>query len=462
MKNINVKPSQLLSISLLDGRNADKVEIVSEYFSEYALIKYRMKVEVEYLIFLSEKTSILRKLTKKECEYLRGIYNNFSLKDAIKVKEEERKINHDVKAVEYFLKKKVAKTSLKNVSEFFHFAITSYDVNTPSYAMMLRDFRNEVYIKKINELLEKLKNLIIKTKSMSMLAKTHGQPALPTTLGKELAVFYKRIQSEKKVLEDVHIEAKLTGAVGNFNSFHFTDSTIDWMKFSEKFIQSLGLKPNIITTQILPYDSWIQLFDSVNRINNILLGLSTDIWWYISFEYFLQKKKDTEVGSSTMSHKINPISFENAEGNLGLANSMFEFFSRKLSYSRLQRDLSDSTVKRNFGLAFGHSLLAIESLLSGLSRIEPNEKKMSDDLEVHWEIFSEGIQVYLKAKGYKNAFEVVKEKTRGKILTKLEIYALIDDLPIKKQEKEYLKIKTVSSYIGIAEKLANHAISFRL
>jgi len=290
-----------------------------------------------------------------------------------------------------------------------------------------------------------------------MLGRTHGQPALPTTMGKELAVFYQRIIKETNLLGRITPEAKLTGAVGNFNALVFAAPQVNWIKFSREFIESLNLLPNLVTTQILPYDSWIAFFDCVKRLNNILLNLVVDLWWYISFEYFLQKKKAQEVGSSTMSHKINPIQFENAEGNLGLANSILEFFSRKLSQTRLQRDLSDSTVKRNFGLAFGFCLLAWDSISSGLDRIAPNPFKMKNDLDNHWEVFSEGIQTYLRIQGYKSAFELIKNKTRARTFTKEQIFRLIDSLPIKLEEKKLLKIKDLSEYRGLPEKLADLA-----
>ncbi|OGG13042.1 adenylosuccinate lyase [Candidatus Gottesmanbacteria bacterium RIFCSPHIGHO2_01_FULL_39_10] len=446
---------RLKAISLLDGRNWDKVKVISDYFSEYALIKYRIRVEVSYLIFLSQKTKLLRKLTPKEISLLNSIWQEFTIENGTRVKEIEKKINHDVKAVEYLLREKLEKTSMKDILEFIHFGLTSYDVNIPAYALMLKEYRQDVTLPTLNNLTRSLKLIINETKSMHMLARTHGQPALPTTMGKEIAVFYHRLEKEIYILKKIKIEGKLTGAVGNFNSFYFIDPGFNWLQFSKSFILSLDLSPNLITTQILPYDSWIQLFDSIKRINNILLGLATDIWWYISFEYFIQKKKENEVGSSTMSHKINPITFENAEGNLGLANSMFEFFCRKLSYSRLQRDLSDSTVKRDFGLAFGFSLLAWDSLLSGLERIRPNPHKMKEDLDKHWEIFSEGIQTYLRFKGYNNAYEILKEKTRGKVLNKVEIHKLVDNLPIKDEDKKKLKIQDLSEYSGLAEKLTD-------
>lgn len=459
MINKDKEKEKLQAICILDGRNREKIGNVTSYFSEFALIKYRIYVEISYLIFLSEKTHLLRKLSEKEKDYLHQIWSNFSLDDALEIKEIEYKINHDVKAVEYFLKEKLARTSLKDISTYIHFGLTSYDVNIPAYALILQDFRKDILNTIIDKLLRELKKLIISTKNMGMLGRTHGQPALPTTMGKEIAVYYQRIQNEFRILKSLKIEAKLTGAVGNFNALEFVAPDVDWIKFSYQFIKSLGLEPNLITTQIIPYESWLRLFDSVKRLNNILVGFCKDIWWYISFDYFRQKKKDDEVGSSTMSHKINPITFENAEGNLGLANALFEFFGNKLSYSRLQRDLSDSTVKRDFGLAFGFTLLAYDSILNGLARISPNPPKMKQDLDNHWEIFAEGIQTYLRFKGLDNAYEILKEKTRGKTLTKLEIYQLIDELPLSDKDKKKLKIENLSQYKGLSTKLAEIVLS---
>ncbi len=450
--------NKLLAISLLDGRNRNKMDVISDYFSEFALIKYRVRVEISYLKFLSQNTKVLRRLNAKEISLLEKIEKDFRIEDALIVKGFETTTNHDVKAVEYFLQEKFKKSSLSDIIPFIHFGLTSYDVNIPSYGLMLKEYRSDVLLPQFNKLLKELKALIVKTKNTPMLGRTHGQPALPTTMGKELAVYYQRLIKEEKTIKSIKLEAKLTGAVGNFNALQFVLPDIDWILLSKKFIQSLGLVPNIFTTQILPYDSWLQLFDSVKRQNNILLGLCQDIWWYISFEYFLQKKKDQEVGSSTMSHKINPITFENAEGNLGMANSIFDFFVRKLSVSRLQRDLSDSTVKRNFGLAFGFTYLAWDSILSGFNRIRPNPIKMKEDLDKHWEIFAEGIQTHLRMKGYKEAFELLKEKTQGLVLTQESLYRIIDELPIKSEDKKKLKIKNLSEYLGLAEELVELAV----
>jgi len=456
--DINLNKQKLLAISLLDGRNWDKVKIIADYFSEFALIRYRVRVETSYLFFLAKETKIVRSLTQREKTYLVNLWRDFQVEDALSVKEFETKINHDVKAIEYFLQNRLAKTSLLDVIPFIHFGLTSYDINIPAYALMLAEYRNDVLVVQLNKLLKSLKELIKQTRSHVMLARTHGQPALPTTMGKELAVYYQRLKKESELLVASPIEAKLTGAVGNLNALQFVSPNLDWISLSKKFIQSLGLVPNNFTTQILPYDSWLRFFDSLKRVNNILLGLCQDIWWYISFEYFLQKKKEAEVGSSTMTHKINPITFENAEGNLGMANSMLSFFVQKLSYSRLQRDLSDSTVKRNFGLAFGFTYLAWDSILSGFNRIHPNPDKMRHDLDKHWEIFAEGIQSYLRMRGYKDAFELLKEKTQGLVLTQESLYRIIDELPIKSEDKKKLKIKNLREYLGLAEKLVELAL----
>jgi len=448
----------LKAITILDGRNWNKVEVVSQYFSEYALIKTRVFGEIRYLIFLSKNTHLVRKLSRKENDFLESIHKDFNLVEAEKIKEIEKKINHDVKAVEYYLREKLLHSTLSDIKEFIHFGLTSYDINIPSYALLLIEYRTKVLIPIIDQILTVLKKHIINTKEMSMLGRTHGQPALPTTMGKELTVFYIRIKKEIDVLRQIPIEAKLTGAIGNYNAHVFVAPEIDWLKFSFNFLRSLGLTPNCYTTQILPYESWLRVFDSVKRINNILLGFCQDIWWYISLEYFIQKINEEEVGSSTMSHKVNPITFENAEGNLGLANSMFEFFCRKLSYSRLQRDLSDSTVKRDFGMVFGFSYLAWDSILSGLAKISPNIEKMQKELEDHWEIFSEGIQTYLRLKGFDEAYELLKDKTRGKVLNKKQVYDLIDTLPIKSKDKKILKIKSLDCYSGYAVKLVDLAL----
>lgn len=443
----------LHALSPLDGRYRKKVNILAAYFSEFALMQYRLRVEIEYLAFLSKETKIVRPFTKKEQSFLRSLWKSFDEAAAARIQEIEKRTKHDVKAAEYYLQEKLEKTSLRDIVSFVHFALTSYDTNTIAYALMLLESRRDAVVPLLHRLLTLLRSLMSECKSMTMLSRTHGQPAVPTTMGKELAVFYNRLRKEQDIVISLHIEAKLTGAVGNYNAHAFVYPRIDWMKFSRKFIVSFGLTPNVITTQILPYDNWIRLFDSVRRMNNILVDLSQDIWWYISMEYFHLKKAKGQVGSSTMAHKVNPIQFENAEGNLQIANSLFELFARKLPISRLQRDLSDSTVTRNFGVAFGHTLLAWESLISGLQSLQPNRKKMQQDLNGHWEIFAEGILTYLRAKGFTDAYELLREKTQGKTMKREEVMKVIDELPIGKKEKSHLKISSLDRYCGIASQI---------
>lgn len=449
----NKQIQNLLAITLIDGRNRDKLNGLHKFFSEFALIKYRVLIEIKYLIFLSEQTSIVGKLSAKEKNILNKTYQNFTVNEAVIVKNIEKEINHDVKAVEYYLIQKLKSTSLKDTIPFIHFGLTSYDINTPAYALMLKDFTGQILLPKFKVILSELKKVIMMCQGKVMLGRTHGQPALPTTMAKELAVFLSRLQKESKNLQLIKFEAKFTGAIGNFNALSFVCPEYDWLTLSRKFMTSLGLIPNIVTTQIMPYDSWLIFFDLVKRINYILLNLVQDMWWYISLEYFNQKKKEREVGSSTLAHKINPITFENAEGNLQLANSMLEFFVRKLSVSRLQRDLTDSTIKRDFGNAFGFTILAWDSLTNGLNSININEGKMLQDLDNHWEIFSEAIQTYLRSIGQSDAYELIKDKTRGKILSKVQMHNLIDKLPLNLLQKKYLKIKDLSQYKGLADKI---------
>lgn len=454
----NKSINKLLSICLLDGRNRDKLEVLRNYFSEFALIKFRILVETEYLIFLSENTNLIPKLNKSETVKIKKIYEGFTPVKAVAVKELEKKTNHDVKAVEYYLRDQLIKSKLNHLISFVHFGLTSYDINIPAYGLILSEFKKNVLLPYLYNLQKDLKEIILKTKKSVMLARTHGQPALPTTFGKEMAVFYNRLKKESQYLLKINIEGKLTGAVGNFNALRFVAPQYDWLQLSKKFITQLGLVPNLVTTQILPYDNWISLFDAVRRINSVLINLCQDIWWYISLDYITQKKIDREVGSSTMAQKINPITFENAEGNLQLSNSLFEFFARKLPVSRLQRDLSDSTVKRDFGLAFGFTLLAYDSILAGFKRIEPDNIKMKQDLDDHWEIFAEGIQSYLRLVGNSQAFEIIQKVTRGRKLTKKEIYSLIDKLPIANSDKQKLKINSLASYLGLTDEIIKLAL----
>ena len=448
------------AINPLDGRYFDKTRTLVPYFSEEALMRYRVQVECEYLIALSEK-KIFRKFTSNEIKTIRNLYENFNVNSYKKIKKIEAATNHDVKAVEYFIKEKLSKTSLKNSTEWVHFALTSEDTNNLAYALILSDSLEKVMIPSLKEIVFNLNKLAQKYKSLPMLARTHGQPASPTTFGKEMKVFAQRLDRALNHLFGQKILAKLNGATGNFNAHAVAYPNINWPEFSQKFIESfnktrtLKLEPNLYTTQIELHDSYIEIFDRLKRINNMLIDFNQDMWRYISDGWVGQIPKKGETGSSTMPHKINPIDFENSEGNLGLANALFEFFARKLPISRLQRDLSDSTVERAFGTAFGHSYLAYISLLKGLSKISVNEIKIKEDLIAHPEVITEAIQTILRREGVAMPYEKLKDLTRGKQVTLEDIHNFINSLTINdKIKKELLKI-TPENYIGLASKLAS-------
>ncbi len=448
------------AINPLDGRYQEKTSVLAPFFSEQALMKYRIMMEGEYLIALSSlgKTG-LKKFTEIEVKKIRSLYD-LSDADFEKIKEFEKTTNHDVKAVEYFIKEKLKTTSLKNDIEWVHFALTSEDTNNIAYALLLRDSLEGVIIPNIQKIIDNLTNLAQQHKNLSMLARTHGQSASPTTFGKEMKVFVARIEKRLAGLKSINIEAKLNGATGNYNAHVAAYPKISWVDFSKKYIESLNLKTNnlklkanIHTTQIECHDSYIAIFDTLRRINTILIGLNQDMWRYISDGYVGQIPKKGETGSSTMPHKINPIDFENSEGNLGLANTLFEFYARKLPISRLQRDLSDSTVERSFGTAFGHTLLAYTSLLKGLGKISVNENKIKEDLNNHPEIIAEAIQTILRREGVAMPYERLKELTRGKDVTLADIRVFIGGIDVNENiKKELLKI-TPENYIGLASKL---------
>ncbi|OGD33795.1 adenylosuccinate lyase [Candidatus Azambacteria bacterium RIFCSPLOWO2_01_FULL_46_25] len=443
----------LNSISPIDGRYRKYVEALAPYFSEQALMRYRLIVEGEYLIALSETRGIdMRKLSRKEQKLIRGLAN-LKEKDAERIVEIERTTDHDVKAVEYYMKDKFARTSLKDVSEWIHFALTSEDTNNIAYALILRDSLEKVMIPKVEEIAGSLNKLAKKHKNLAMLARTHGQPASPTTFGKEMKVFAARLERRVNRLRSMKIKAKLNGATGNYNAHVAAYPRINWIQFSKKFIKKLGLEANLITTQIEPHDNYVSIFDNLRRVNTILLGLDQDIWRYISDEWIVQRPKEGTVGSSTMPHKVNPIKFENSEGNLGMANALFEFFARKLPISRLQRDLSDSTVERNFGVAFSHSLIAYEYLLKGLSQITVNEKKIKEELENHPEVIAEAIQTILRREGAKMPYEELKALTRGRKVTMADFEKFIDGLNVPEKVKKELRKITPQNYTGLAAKL---------
>ena len=468
----------LTSISPINGRYSKTTKPLAEFFSEQVFMKHRLIIEGEYLIALSD-AKITRKFSDKEKKLIRSLYN-LKTSDAQIISDIETKgykdikaTDHDVKAVEYYIKYQLAKTSLKNVLEWVHFGLTSEDTNNLSVALMLRESLLNVILPKLEEILKSLNQLIFKSSGLPMLARTHGQPASPTTFGKEFKIFTERLNRQLKILKSQEILAKLNGATGNYNAHLAAFPKVDWIKFSQKFIAGLNnlvfersqdtklfstgsnnIVASLYTTQIQPHDSYIEIFDSLRRINTILLDFNQDMWRYISDEWIVQKPVEGAVGSSTMPHKINPIKFENSEGNLGLANALFEFFARKLPISRLQRDLSDSTVQRNFGSALAHSLIAYDYLLKGLSRITINEKKVKDDLNNHPEVLAEAIQTILRREGASMPYEQLKELTRGKEVTLSDLHTFIDNLDIDNRVKKELKKLTPENYIGLAYKLA--------
>lgn len=443
------------AINPLDGRYFSKTRALVPYFSEEALMKYRVMMECEYLIALSAlgKTS-LRKFSAAEIKSIKSLYEKFDGSGFAKIKKLEETTNHDVKAVEYFLKDELSKTSLKDCTEWLHFATTSEDTNNIAYALLLAGSIEAVMIPEITKIISEINKLAKSYKDLPMLARTHGQSASPTTFGKEMKVFVVRLEKKLETLKGIKIEAKLNGATGNYNAHNVAYPSVDWKAFTTKFIKSLDLEPNLITTQIECHDSYVEVFDAVKHINTILLGFNQDMWRYISDGWIGQIPKAGETGSSTMPHKINPIDFENSEGNLGLANSLFEFFARKLPISRMQRDLSDSTVERSFGTAFGHTYLAYASLLKGLSKIKVNENKIKEDLLAHPEVVTEAIQTILRREGVAMPYEKLKDLSRGKVVTLHDIHAFINSLDVNdKLKNELLKI-TPENYTGLASALA--------
>ena len=442
----------LNSISPIDGRYFDKTKVLNKYFSEKALIFYRLKVEVEYFISLC-KIGIpqLENFESKKFDELRKIYLKFSDEDAAEIKEIERVTNHDVKAVEYYIKQKFDNLNLTEYKEFVHFGLTSQDINNTAIPLSVKDFIEEVYIPKLNNVLDAINEKCEELKDITIISRTHGQPASPTKLGKEFKVFWTRINNQLSSLKEIPNSAKFAGAVGNFNAHHVAYPNIDWKEFGQNFIENeLNLNYSFPTTQIEHYDSFAALCDNCRRINNILLDMCIDIWTYISHDYFKQKIIKGEVGSSAMPHKVNPIDFENSEGNIGLANSLFDFLSNKLPKSRLQRDLSDSTVLRNIGVPFGHSLISFESILKGLNKIYVNEDKINKDIEENWIVVSEAIQTILRREGYSNPYEIMKELTRNnQKIDKESLHKFIDDLKIDDTIKKELKQISPYNYTGI-------------
>ena len=444
--------NNLTAISPIDGRYRKKLEVLSNYFSEFALIKYRVFVEIQYFIALWElEIPQLSKLSKNSVKNIEQIFLGFSIEDAMYIKEIEEKINHDVKAVEYFIKDKFDELGLSKFKEFVHFGLTSQDINNTAIPLILKNFTTDYYLNKLFEVRNELQVLIEKCEGVSVLARTHGQPASPTKLDKEIKVFKVRIDEQIKILKNNLYASKFSGATGNFNAHKVSYPNVDWETFGRNFCEKkLKLHYSFPTTQIEHYDHYAALCDSKSRINTILIDLCRDMWSYISFDYFNQKINKNEVGSSAMPHKVNPIDFENAEGNLGLANSIFRHFSQKLPISRLQRDLTDSTVLRNAGVPISHSILSFESLIKGLKKLNVNKKKIHDDLNENWIVIAEAIQTILRREGYKNPYEKIKELTRNnKKITKNDLLVFINGLDVSKQIKKELKNISPKNYTGI-------------
>lgn len=442
------------ALTSLDGRYADAIASLRGYFSEFAFLRDRARVELDYLAALS-KAGLVRPLSESESVLLKSIFENFNDADAELIQKYERETRHDVKAIEYFLREKIPADLL----QWLHFGLTSEDVNNIAQVLALRDSRDAALLPALDLILAALKDFTVKYRATPMLARTHGQPAVPTTLGKEFGVYYVRLQKAREVIASHRFEAKLAGAVGNFNAVVSAFPQIDWVAFSQNFIQAYDLEPNFATNQILPYDNWLRYFDTLLLTNAILIDFAQDVWRYISDGYLKQAVVKGEVGSSTMPQKVNPIDFENAEGNLGIANSMFIHYSQKLAVSRLQRDLSDSTVRRTFGTAAGHTLLAWKNLLRGMGRIAADEEKLRAELESHWEIVSEGAQTILRAVGKSDAYESLKEQTRGKILTGEDYRAWAESIQVEEGTRAKLLSLTPHTYIGLAIQLVDKILN---
>ncbi|MCE2615985.1 MAG: adenylosuccinate lyase [Phocaeicola sp.] len=443
----------LTAISPVDGRYRGKAGVLASYFSEFALIRYRIRVEIEYFIALCElPLPQLKDFDHERFETLRNIYKNFSEKDASRVKEMESVTNHDVKAVEYFIKEQFDRMGgLEKYKEFIHFGLTSQDINNTSVPLSLKDALNEVYYPQLQELIDLLDEYAECWKDVPMLAKTHGQPASPTRLGKEIKVFSYRLIRQMDAMKQLPVTAKFGGATGNYNAHHVAYPEIDWKEFGNKFVsEKLGMEREQYTTQISNYDSLGAIFDAMKRINTVMIDMNRDFWMYISMEYFKQKIKEGEVGSSAMPHKVNPIDYENAEGNLGLANAILNHLSQKLPISRLQRDLTDSTVLRNIGVPMGHTIIAIKSTLKGLHKLLLNEKKINEDLDNCWSVVAEAIQTILRREGYPRPYEALKALTRtNNVITKESIQNFINSLTVSENVKEELRAITPHNYTGI-------------
>jgi adenylosuccinate lyase len=443
--------NRLTAISAIDGRYYKQVAPLSDYFSEFALIRARVLVEIEYFIALCElPLPQLKTVNHHVFEELRAVYRHFSEEDAWHIIQIEGVTNHDVKAVEYFLKEKFDMLNLSEYKEFIHFGLTSQDINNTAIPYLMKEFQRDVWFEEIEHLQQLLRKCAVEWMQIPMLAHTHGQPASPTTMGKEWFVFYERIENQLALLANIPFCGKFGGATGNFNAHHIAYPNIDWVTFANRFLEEkLGLKRLQTTTQIEHYDMMAAYFDTMKRINTILLDFARDMWTYISMNYFIQKVNEKEVGSSAMPHKVNPIDFENAEGNICIANALFEAFAAKLPVSRLQRDLSDSTVIRNIGVPIAHSIVTLKSLQRGINKIIINKEKLNEDLENNWAVVAEAIQTILRREKYPEPYETLKEATRGKAITKEVIFYFTDNLKVSDEMKNELRSITPKNYVGL-------------
>jgi len=436
----------LHALSPLDGRYANESAPLRDFFSEFACLRARARLELDFLSALS-KTGL--------CPPPNISLDTFTDGDALKIQQYEKTTRHDVKAIEYFLRDKIP----GDLRQWIHFGLTSDDINNIAQALALKESRDKVLLPALDNLLAALRGFAKKYRALPMLARTHGQPAVPTTLGKEIAVYLARLRKRRNEITNHKFEAKLTGAVGNFNALQSAAPQIDWISFSREFIQSLGLEPNLVTTQILPYDNWICYFQSIQLTNSLLTGYTQDIWRYISDGLLEQKIIEGEVGSSTMPQKVNPIDFENAEGNLGIANTLLAHYGQKLAVSRLQRDLSDSTVRRTFGAALGHTLLAWNNITRGMSRVDANEDKIRSELNEHWEVVSEGAQTILRAAGQSDAYESLKSRTRGRVLTEADFKSWVEAVDVDGKTRERLGELSPEKYIGLAVQITDSVVA---
>ena len=450
--------SALTAISPVDGRYGTKTADLQPIFSEYGLIRHRIRVEVHWFLTLAARPDIpeVPPFSSHAKHILEGMVENFSEEDAHRVKNIERTTNHDVKAIEYFIKEKIAGNhELETVSEFIHFACTSEDINNLAYALMVREARTQAILPAMDDIVQAFEDLATRLADQAMLSRTHGQPATPTTVGKEVANFAYRLRRQKEQLVAIPILGKINGAVGNYNAHLIAYPEVDWATVAQEFVTDLGLEWNPFTTQIEPHDYLAEIFDAVARFNTVLIDFCRDVWSYISLAYFKQKTVSGEVGSSTMPHKVNPIDFENAEGNLGIANALFHHFTSKLPVSRWQRDLTDSTVMRNLGVGFAHSLIAYQSVLKGMSKLEVNPTRLEEDLEDAWEVLAEPIQTVMRRYGVDRPYEKLKELTRGRAISQDSLATFIKGLDIPDDAKERLLSLTPGSYLGKAAEQAN-------